>query len=325
MIRQKVLIHLPRISPYQLTVGALSLTLLLGITPSHAQQRDHNPIIHESTTNKDGLDKFKKDEEKSNSNSQEVRTTSQVPSKDEPSLKSAYDKGTFTIKPITVNFGGMIFGFHTKNSRLNNYSVNTHKSVPGWAGNKIERNGTGWELEFGYFPLSNWEIFGTFGFIYEKPFKNIAVGPLYASDATPNFPQFTFNFKSKTDYTFGLGSRYYWPLQESRWSPFMGGYVNWTRQDAVKATVARYEHFSTTTASLGPVRLQGHKNIFAGNIHVGTDYQFTKMFAMTLLVGLQYTGNTPLSTTQAYGATFKYKDRRNKWVVPVLVSFKISI
>jgi len=264
------------------------------------------------------------------------------------SYADPYAPGTLTIKPLNFNFSTFGIGFRQKDSQFNvpglllpNVSPpnatsilirgkeNAYRSPLNFGFQESDRNGIGYGAEIGYLVAQNWEIFGRAGYCHQRPNGRILFGNL------------SFNFKSRNNYGFAVGTRLYFDF-DSKWRPFVAAALGFTQQGKAKATInahSPYTAFSSKTdVPIGNYTLAKSKMLASFELNVGIDYAFTSNIAMTFNAGLRYnqraggsTFTTPATlTTYPFpflvpATTGTYKDHKQHWYIPVTVSLKFMI
>ena len=228
----------------------------------------------------------------------------------------SYPQGTFSIKPLTMNFANMTFNLRKQDSIINGTSRNAYKGFRGLGFNESVRQGIGYSIELGLTALDDFEVFTVLGVSYETGISNVEVNPAVPAAASQRF----LSFKSRTNFNAALGARYYFDWKKN-WVPFISGSLGVDFQSPVKATALN----TVAGPIIGDFTIQGSKALLKGAVLVGVDYRFDKRWAITFSTGAQYLQRTRSeTTTNLSGINVRYKDGGNEWSMPVLVALKIS-
>lgn len=230
-------------------------------------------------------------------------------------------EGSFTVKPVNVNMSSITFERRKTSAHINGHRTNAFRSGFGLAANRPAQNGSGYDLELGYYLKSYLELFTIVGFSNERPIKKMLIRDL-------NVPMSNLLMNFKRRYSFGMtmGFRYYWETT-SKWLPFVGAGVGVIILNKTKADVYDSSTFLPTPPfqSLGKATLQRRKTLFDGRLMGGVDYQFSETFSLTLATGLQYHPRSKKTTSHTGGRKITYRDNWNKLSIPFMVSLKITL
>jgi hypothetical protein len=251
------------------------------------------------------------------------------------------------VKPLGVNVSGLTFGIAKKNQIINGYPKDFYKSSFGCFSNQAQAFGFAYDFELGVMVTSNIEAFIIAGLEYQRGMSKLVISnnntavfggflPLFGLD------QLAYDFKTRRNYSFSLGGRYYWNTQKP-WFPFVGLMGTVIRQDAIRANVFSLGlvGFNNTYPLIGPYQLQPRKYLVGGTLQAGADYQITDHMSASFVIGLQYTPRTRWQTTAIFNPldentpigpvptsgikNISNRDNRNFWSVPIMVALKFTL
>lgn len=249
------------------------------------------------------------------------------------SYAEVYPAGTFSVKPININFSSFTFGLREPDSKISsegrsprtgvlettNFRDDVYKTPLSLGFHESDRNGYGYGIELGYVIGWNTEILLRAGASREKGKKIISIA------------ERTFDFDARNNYGFALGARKYFDCDKT-WRPFIGVVAGFTVQGATKALVREHNPFTFllyNDPAIGKFTLLKQKTLYNFEVHAGTDYLFNETWALTFNVGLRYgqRGGSSSITTPGLVTTparvVNYMDNRDRWFVPITVSLKI--
>jgi hypothetical protein len=234
--------------------------------------------------------------------------------------------GTIAVKPLAINFANLTVGMARKSQLINGYPKDPYSRSFGMLSNQAGAIGTSYDIEFGIMLTSNIEAFTIIGINYQRPISLIEITNNNPMPLFGQFDNFAYSFKSRTNYNFSLGGRYYWNTKKP-WFPFIGLMGTAIFQDSIRACVyAPFNPFNPadTWPYVGQLTLQRRKRLYGGTLQVGADYQFTDRIALTLMAGLQYTPRTHMTYTTINGRQISCRDNRNIWNMPIMAALKFT-
>lgn len=232
--------------------------------------------------------------------------------------------GTVTLKPLTINFSGITFGMKHKDYLINGHKIDPFQGQLARFTNQAQATGRSYDLELGVMLTNNLEAFIIAGFEYQRGFTKSEIANL-DQGGDPEENNYFYDYKSRTNYFFSFGGRYYWNTQKP-WFPFVGLMATVIRQPALQSRAFRPGGLLVYTfPPIGPFTFQRKVTLWGGTLQAGADYQITDLLAVTFAVGIQYTPRNRINYTSLQGHTITCRNNHNIWSVPIIASLKLTI
>jgi len=230
-----------------------------------------------------------------------------------------YKQGSFSIKPLIVNFATPIGAFTESDSKLENVKVDAFKSgrrIIGFGTNHAHRNALTYGFELGFLIFDNFEIFARPSFAREKGNKTI-YAPAFSANANREL-----NFDDRNTYALSFGARKYCATK-SRWVPFCSASIGFESQEKTRAKA--FTWFNETGQSVGQFTLQGHRHYMTALIDFGYDYRFNDWFSATVSAGIHYKQEPrDAVSTDLSGVAVSFQDNHRQFTFPVNISLKFN-